>query len=82
MSLTTQEFFSSLEEGEQYISCFTSEEFYNMIPQEIRDNMLVNEIRQINEELESDPIHQALKKEYGKAKRELRNYEYKINQKL
>mgnify|MGYP003656985442 FL=1 len=79
--MTRQEFFGSLEDGQQYLSCFTTEEFYLMIPQEIRDTMLVNEIRQQNSDFDNDPTHKQLKKTYRDAKKELRNYEYKVNHK-
>ena len=79
--MTSQEFFGSLEEGQQYLSCFTTEEFYLMIPQEIRDNMLINEIRQQNKQFKDDPIHKKLTSDYRNAKKQLRNYEYDVNNK-
>lgn len=79
MSLTSEEFFGSLEDGQQYMSLFTSEEFYNLIPDEIKEQMVVNEIRQTNIIYKEDPVHNELVKNYTKAKKELRNYEYNLN---
>jgi hypothetical protein len=80
MSLTSEEFFGSLEDGQQYMSIFTSEEYYNLIPEDIQREMVINEIRQTNVNFKDDPIHKNLVSNYAKAKKELRNYEYKINQ--
>lgn len=79
MTLTTEQFFGSLEDGQQYLSCFTTEEFYNLIPREVQEQMLVNEIRQENKDFKDDPMHKALNKKYRDAKKQLRNYEYDVN---
>ena len=80
MSISSEEFFGQLEDGQQYLSMFTSEEYYNLIPKNIQDQIVINEIRQTNFDFKNDPIHKQLLTEYYKAKKELRNYEYNINQ--
>ena len=79
MSLQRREFFEMLEDDQQYLSCLTTEEAYNEIPEYIRDQMVINEIRQDNPAFKNDPIHKELVKKTGQAKKELRDYEYKIN---
>lgn len=81
MSLTTREFFDSLEDGQQYLSCFTTEEAYALIPREVQEKMLINEIRQTNDSFKNDEAHKALTKKLRTAKGELRDYEFKINHK-
>lgn len=81
MSLTSREFFERLEDGQRYLSCFTTEEAYNLIPQEVQEQMLINEIRQTNVDFKNDERHKSLKKDYNKAKGALRNYEYDKNHK-
>jgi uncharacterized membrane-anchored protein YhcB (DUF1043 family) len=81
MSLTSREFFDGLEDGQQYLSCFTTEEAYALIPKEVQEQMLINEIRQTNDAFKEDDMHRALKKDYNKAKSALRNYEFDKNHK-
>jgi len=80
MSLTTREFFDSLEDGQQYLSCFTTEEWYAKIPNKVQEKMLINEIRQTNDAFKNDDHHKSLQKKYKQAKSELRDYEYIKNQ--
>ena len=77
--MISEEFFSNLEEGQEYYSLFVGQEGYDRIPLEVRECMVINEIRQTNNSFTDDPIHKDLLKKYTKAKRELRNYEYKKN---
>ena len=79
MSLQRREFLAGLEEGQQYLSCLTTEEAYNEIPEHLREQMVINEIRQDNPLFANDPIHKSLVKQTYKAKKQLRDYEYDIN---
>ena len=79
MSITNREFFERLEDGQKYLSCFTTQEYYDLIPSEVQEQMLINEIRQTNNLFIDDPIHKSLKSTYTKSKTALRNYEYDIN---
>ena len=79
MSLQRREFFEMLEEDQQYLSCLTTEEAYNEIPEYIRAQMVINEIRQDNPVFKNDPVHKELVNKKYKANKELRDYEYKIN---
>ena len=79
MGLSSREFFESLEDGQQYISCFTTEEAYAKIPREVQREMVINEIRQTNDAFKNDETHKDLKKNFNKAKGELRDYEYLKN---
>ena len=76
MGLSSREFFESLEDGQQYLSCFTTEEAYAKIPREVQREMVINEIRQTNASFKDDPYHKALKDKQRKAKNELRDYEF------
>lgn len=79
MSLTSEEFFRTLEDGQQYMSILTSEEYYDLIPREVQEQMVINEIKQINTNLKEDIIHKKLLSDYYKARKALRNYEFNIN---
>ena len=81
MSLSSREFFEGLEDGQTYLSCFTTEEAYALIPREVKRQMVINEIRQTNDAFKNDEMHKDLKKKYNAAKRDLRDYEFTINHK-
>lgn len=77
----SKEFFEELREGESYLNCFMTRDVYSGIDHELRELMVVNEVRQHNEKFKDDPIHKDLVKKYSQAKAELRDYEFKINHK-
>jgi hypothetical protein len=76
MSLSSREFFERLEDGQEYLSCFTTKEAYALIPREVQREMSINEVRQTNYAFKDDPYHKTLKDKQRKAKNELRDYEF------
>jgi len=79
---TTTEFFRNLKDGETSLNCFMTEEVFAAIPEELRAEIVTNEIRQSNKLFADDPIHSDLIRQVSKAKSKLRDYEFKINHKL
>ena len=79
MSLTSREFFEGVDDGQQYLSCFTTEEVYAKIPREVQREMVINEIRQTNNLFKDDEMHKDLKRKYNASKRDLRDYEFTKN---
>lgn len=74
---SNKEFFEELREGDEYLNVFMTKEVYNGIDLELRQLMTDPEIRQKSEVFKNDEQHKALTKEYSRAKKELRNYEFK-----
>jgi hypothetical protein len=78
--ITTTAFFDSLQE-EEYLNCFMTNEVYNGIDFELREQIAVNEVRKKNKSFEDDEEHKNLVTAVSKAKKKLRNYEYDQNHK-
>lgn len=79
MSLTTNEFFDQLQDGDEWMNCFFHKQQMQYIPESVQMYMCINEIRQQNDKFDGDEVHKELVKDISKAKRALRNYEYNIN---
>lgn len=79
MSVTSEQFFRELQDGETWCSCFIYESQMEYIPESVKMYMCINEIRQQNDNFKDDEIHKELVKDLSKAKRALRNYEYNVN---
>lgn len=79
--ITSKDFFMELRQGDEYLSCFMTKEVYSGIELELRDRIVVNEVRQTNDKFKDDPTHKNLIKTLYKAKKEVRNYEYEQNHK-
>ena len=77
--MTVQEFFASLNDGEEYFSLLCDKDTYIEIPQELMTYIVVNSIRQKNESFKDDEAHKELVKKLRKAKKELQDYEYDKN---
>lgn len=73
--LSNKEFFEQLREGEEYLSCLMSKETYSGIDFEMREMMLLGDIRRKNSELKHDEHHKKLISNISKAKRDLVIYE-------
>jgi hypothetical protein len=58
-----------------------TKEIYNGIDFELKEQIVLNEVRQKNKELEQDENYINLVKKVSKAKKELRNYEFDKNHK-
>lgn len=77
--MTTQEFFSQLEEGDDYLSLLCTKQTYASIDPLLVDLMVLNSVRQKNESFKEDDNHKELVKKLRKAKKELQDYEYRTN---
>ena len=82
MSLTTNEFFAQLQDGDEWMNCFMHKSQMQYIPESVQMCMCINEVRQQNAKFEGDEVHKELIKDISKAKRALRNYEYNVNHKI
>lgn len=80
--MTSQELFRSLNDGDSWVSCIMSEDVWNSLPSETQNMIVLNGIRQLNESLQDNEIYQQLVRNLSKAKKELRDQEYKINHNL
>jgi len=79
--LLPREFFESLNDGDEYLTILMKRDDFNEIPKNSVNKMVVNTVRKNNKVFETDPTHIALSKKSRDAKKELRNYEFKINYK-
>jgi len=77
----SKEFFEELRHNEEWCNCFMTKEIYNGIYFELKEQIVLNEVRQKNKELEQDENYINLVKKVSKAKKELRNYEFDKNHK-
>lgn len=77
--LTSQKFFEDLREGDEYLNCFMTKEVYSGIELENRERICVNTVRKTNDKFKTDETHRSLSKNVSKAKKELLDYEYKLN---
>ncbi len=73
--LSNKEFFEQLREGEEYLSCLMSKETYSGIDFEMREMMILGDVRVKNSELKHDEHHKKLISNISKAKRDLVIYE-------
>jgi len=79
--MTQEEFFANLAPDESWVNIFMYEDQLEYIPEAVKMQMCLNEVRQNNPAFEDDDTHKELRKDYSKAKRALRDYEYFINNK-
>jgi hypothetical protein len=79
--ITSQELFAELREGDEYLSLMCKKEVYSGIELELRERIVVNDIRQKNSKFKEDEVHQELVKNMSKAKKELIKYEFNQNHK-
>ncbi len=77
--LSNKEFFEQLREKEEWCNCFMTKEVYYGIDFELRQQIVLNEVRQMNNLFSTDEKHRELSKRLSKAKQDLRNYEFEIN---
>ncbi len=79
--ITSQQFFQDLREGDEYLNCFMTKEVYSGIELENRQRICVNTVRKANDQFKNDETHKNLSKSLSKAKKELLDYEFKLNNK-
>jgi|TARA_Y100000310_G_C20602106_1_gene773583 hypothetical protein len=79
--IDSRSFFDNLQEGEDYVSLLLTKDVFNQIPKNIMDKVSVSSIRQKNSSFKNDPSHKAILSKISKAKKELREYEFNINNK-
>lgn len=79
MSLTSNEFFRELQDGDEWCNCFIYKSQMEYIPESVKMYMCINEVRKQNDKFKDDEVHKELVKDLSKARRNLRNYEYNIN---
>ncbi len=72
-------FYESLKEGEEYMTIITTKDVYGCIDQYLRVNMVITSVNQKNESFKDDNHHKELVSKVSKAKKQLRDYEFSIN---
>ncbi len=77
--MQAKEFFGCLKEGEEYVSVLMTKETYNKMNKSVKESIVITSIRQLNTSFKDDENHKKLVSKVSKAKKELRNYEYDIN---
>jgi len=77
--LSNKEFFQELREEEEWLSAIMTKETYNGIDFELKQRMVVGDVRKKNKAFELDENHKGLVKKMSKAKKDLIDYEFKIN---
>ena len=77
--MTIQDFFSLLNEGDEYLTIMCTKDTYRKIPHELMKEIVINSIRQKNESFKDDPVHKEKVKALNKAKKDLSDYEYLKN---
>jgi len=77
--MTSNEFFSQLKDGEEYLSLLCTKKTYAKMPNELIAELVINSVRQKKESFKDDEQHERLIKNLRKAKKELQNYEYNKN---
>jgi len=77
--ISNKEFFEQLREGEEYLSALMTKQTYSGIDFEMRQLIVVGDVRQKNTQLNQDDEHKRLVRELSKAKAKLIDYEYGMN---
>ena len=77
----SKEFFEELQEGQEWCNCFMTKEVYNGIDFELKEQIVLNSVRQHNDMFKDDEHHKKLIAKKRKANKELMDYEFKINHK-
>ena len=77
--MDTKAFFKQLPDGREYVTLITTKTTFNLIDEVLRGQIVVTSIRVKNTLYEDDPIYKELANIERKAKKELRDYEFKIN---
>lgn len=76
--ISNKELFSQLRNGDEWCSCNMTKEVYHGIDFELREQMTLD-VRQTNNDFRGDPIHIELMAKLSKAKKYIRDYEFKKN---
>jgi len=77
--LSNKEFFQQLREDEEWLNAIMTKETYNGIEHELRERMVVGDVRKKNKAFELDENHKQLVRNQSKAKKALIDYEYELN---
>ena len=78
--ISSKDIMESMIEGEEYVNAMMPLQIFLQINDELREQMYFT-IREKNCQFDTDETHCQLVREISKAKRELRNYEYDLNNK-
>tara|TARA_R110002051_G_scaffold260612_1_gene320394 strand:- start:1853 stop:2101 length:249 start_codon:yes stop_codon:yes gene_type:complete len=76
-----KDFKNSLRDSEEYTTLIIPMNAYNGLNFEMDELIYQGDIRQHNSKFESDETHKELVKRSSEAKKQLRNYEFKLNHK-
>lgn len=79
--IDSRSFFDNLKEGEEYVSLLLTIDLFNSISEDIRGKVTISSIRQKNSTFKDDSNHKAIVSKLSKVKKELREYEFNINNK-
>jgi hypothetical protein len=77
-----RDFYNDLSNGEEYITCMMNINTFNGLDFEAQQLMYQSEIRQKNDKFKDDDVHKEYVKRISKAKKDLRDYEFNINNKM
>lgn len=76
---SNKEFFQQLREDEEWLNAIMTKETYNGIDHELKQRIVVGDVRKKNKSFELDETHKELVKKASKAKKDLINYEFDLN---
>lgn len=79
--MDSKTFFSLLPDGKEYVTLITTKTTYNLIDEVLRKKIVLTSVRQKNSDFENDETHKALLAKKSKIEKEIRNYEYEVNNK-
>ena len=79
--LSNKEFFQQLREDEEWLNAIMTKETYNGIDHELKQNIVVGDVRKKNKAFELDETHKQLVRNQSKAKKALIDYEFDLNNK-
>ena len=79
--MDSKTFFKFLPNGKEYVTLITTKTNYNLIDEVLRKKIVLTSVRQKNNDFENDETHKALLVKKSKIEKEIRNYEYEVNNK-
>lgn len=79
--MDTKAFFKQLPDGREYVTLITTKTTFNLIDDVLKSQMVVTSIRVKSDLYEEDSIYKEIRDRKRKIDKELRDYEFKINNK-
>ena len=77
--LSNKDFFHELREDEEWLNAIMTKETYSHIDPELKNRIVVGDVRKKNSSFSSDETHKELIKNQSKAKKALMDYEFNKN---